>query len=87
MLFRSRISKASPSVIIKVASLPSSIDATVGSIEEGKDATLIITEGDALDMRTSQVISAFIRGKEIDLNNKQKDLYKRFKTKYERQGK
>ena len=61
------------------------IDATVGSIEEGKDATLIITEGDALDMRTSQVISAFIRGKEIDLNNKQKDLYKRFKTKYDRQ--
>jgi hypothetical protein len=35
-------------------------------------------------MRTSKVTQAFIRGREIDLNNKQKDLYKRFKTKYER---
>lgn len=60
------------------------IDKTVGTLEEEKDATLIITEGDALDMRTSKVTQAFIRGREIDLNNKQKDLYKRFKTKYDR---
>ena len=60
------------------------IDKTVGTLEESKDATLIITEGDVLDMRTSKVTQAFIRGKEIDLNNKQKDLYRRFKTKYDR---
>jgi imidazolonepropionase-like amidohydrolase len=63
------------------------IDATVGTLEVGKDATLIVTEGDVMDMRTSKVLHAFIRGKEIDLNTKQKELYKRFKTKYERQGK
>ena len=60
------------------------IDKTVGTLETGKDATLILTEGDALDMRTSKVTQAFIRGKEIDLDNKQKQLYRRFKTKYDR---
>ena len=63
------------------------INATVGTLETGKDATLIITEGDVLDMRTSQVMHAFIRGKAIDLDNKHKQLTKRFQTKYDRQGK
>lgn len=60
------------------------IDKTVGTLEMGKDATLIITEGDVLDMRTSIVKQAFIRGKELDLDTKQKQLYRRYKTKYER---
>jgi imidazolonepropionase-like amidohydrolase len=60
------------------------IDKTVGTLEIGKDATLIISEGDALDMRTSIVKQAFIRGKELDLDTKQKQLYRRYKTKYER---
>ena len=63
------------------------IDATVGILEAGKDATLIITEGDILDMRTSKVTQAFIRGKELDLDNKNKQLYRRFQTKYDRQSK
>jgi imidazolonepropionase-like amidohydrolase len=62
------------------------IEATVGTLEVGKDATLIITEGDVLDMRTSKVTQAFIRGKDIDLDNKNKQLHRRFKTKYDRQG-
>ena len=60
------------------------IDKTVGTLEIGKDATLIISEGDVLDMRTSIVKQAFIRGKELDLDTKQKQLYRRYKTKYER---
>ncbi|NJN34602.1 MAG: amidohydrolase family protein [Saprospiraceae bacterium] len=74
--------------VMAITSAPAKIlgiENTVGTLEVGKDATLIVTEGDALDMRTSKVIHAFIRGKEIDLNNKQKDLYRRFQTKYERQ--
>lgn len=63
------------------------IDATVGTLESGKDATLIITEGDVLDMRTSKLTHAFIRGKDINLDNKHKQLTKRFQTKYDRQGK
>lgn len=61
------------------------IDELVGSLEEGKHASLIITSGDALDMRTNQVEHAFISGREISLDNKQDQLYRRFKTKYERQ--
>lgn len=63
------------------------IDQTVGSLEEGKDATLFISEGDVLDMRTCKVIHAFIRGKEIDLDNKQKALYRKYKAKYDAQSK
>ncbi|MFK7934694.1 MAG: amidohydrolase family protein [Saprospiraceae bacterium] len=57
----------------------------VGSLETGKDATLIVVAGDVLDMRTNKVEQAFIRGKQIDLGNKQKDLYKKFEAKYEAQ--
>lgn len=60
------------------------IDKTVGSLEEGKDATLFISKGDALDMRTCVVEQAFIRGRNIDLDNKHKQLYQRFQTKYNR---
>jgi len=56
-----------------------------GSLEVGKDATLFISEGDALDMRTCQVTAAFIQGREISLDNKQKQLYRRFEEKYKRQ--
>jgi len=58
------------------------IDNRVGSLEQGKDATLFISTGDALDMRTNNVEWAFIRGKKLDLNNEQKELYEKYKTKY-----
>ncbi len=57
------------------------VDATLGSLEVGKDATLFISEGDALDMRTCKIERAFIQGRDIDLDNKQKALYRKFKTK------
>lgn len=60
------------------------IDQSVGSIETGKDATFFISEGDVLDMRTCKVTHAFIRGKEIDLDNKQKALYRKFTKKYQK---
>ncbi len=58
------------------------IDKTCGSLEIGKDATLFISEGDALDMRSCQVTAAFIQGRTINLDNKHKQLYKRFEQKY-----
>ncbi|MEZ4954452.1 MAG: amidohydrolase family protein [Saprospiraceae bacterium] len=58
------------------------IDKTVGTIEQGKDATLFISEGDVLDMRTSKVTNAFIQGREINLDNKQEMLYRKFQQKY-----
>lgn len=59
------------------------IDDQFGSLETGKSATLFVSEGDALDMRTCKVSQAFIQGREIDLNNKQKMLYKKYKEKYD----
>lgn len=61
------------------------VDERVGSLEVGKDATLFISEGDALEMRTSQVLGAFIQGREIDLNGTQQQLYERFREKYSNQ--
>jgi imidazolonepropionase-like amidohydrolase len=54
------------------------IDALVGSLEVGKQATLVISKGDLLDMKESKVEMAFINGKSVDLNDKQKNLYRKF---------
>ena len=54
------------------------IDNMVGSIERGKDATFFISTGDALDIRTNNVEHAFIKGKIIDLNNHQKELFNKY---------
>ena len=58
------------------------VDTFCGSLETGKDATLFISEGDALDMRTNYVTEAFIQGRAIDLDNRQRQLYRKFQAKY-----
>ena len=58
------------------------IDTSLGSLEIGKDATLFVSEGDALDMMTNSVSLAFIRGKHLDLTNHQSDLYEKYKKKH-----
>jgi imidazolonepropionase-like amidohydrolase len=58
------------------------IDATVGSLESGKDATLVISSGDILDMKTNHVESAFINGREISIDNFQKQLNQTYQSKY-----
>jgi len=54
-----------------------------GSIEVGKDANIIISEGDILDMKTNLVTKAFIQGREISLENHQTQLFEKYKKKYE----
>lgn len=61
------------------------IEKQAGSVEVGKDATLVVSSGDLLDMRTNNVTHAFIQGRTIDLNDKQKYLYKKFEDKYKAQ--
>jgi imidazolonepropionase-like amidohydrolase len=58
------------------------MDEHLGSLEVGKDATLFVSQGDALDMRTNNVTFAMIRGKYIDLDNHQKELYEKYCKKY-----
>lgn len=55
------------------------IDDRTGSIEVGKDANLIVSSGDALDMRTSNIEMAFIQGRKVNLANRQKDLVEKFR--------
>ena len=61
------------------------IDDMYGSLEVGKSATLFISEGDALDMIGNNVVHAYIDGRSIDLDNRQKQLYRKFKAKYDAQ--
>ena len=58
------------------------IDSTTGSLEKGKDATLFISEGDALEMRTNKLTHAFIQGRMISLETHQTKLYEKYKEKY-----
>ena len=61
------------------------IDDKVGTLEVGKDATLFISEGDALDMRTNILNEAFIQGRKISLESHQTKLWKRYSNKYKNQ--
>ncbi len=53
-----------------------------GTLEVGKSATIFISEGDALDIRTNQLTHAFIDGREISLETHQTELWKRYMGKY-----
>jgi len=58
------------------------IDKTTGTLEVGKDANLFISKGDALDMISIDVQKAFIQGRDINLDNLHKQLYRKFAAKY-----
>jgi len=58
------------------------IDDRTGSLEAGKDANIVISGGDILDMRTSLIEHCYIQGREVSLDNKQTQLYHRYMTKY-----
>ena len=58
------------------------IDDMYGTLENGKNATLFISEGDALDMRTSILTHAFIDGRLISLETHQTELWQRYDNKY-----
>lgn len=54
-----------------------------GSIEVGKDANIVVSSGDLLDMKSSNVTAAFIQGRKIDLTDKHKLLNERYEQKYD----
>ncbi|HEX6985224.1 MAG TPA: amidohydrolase family protein, partial [Planctomycetaceae bacterium] len=57
----------------------------VGSLEPGKDATLFVATGDPLEAAT-QVTAAYVRGRKVDLTDRHKQLYEKYRTKYDRQN-
>ena len=58
------------------------IDDRTGSIEKGKDANIVVSTGDILDMRTNKITHAFIQGRNINLTDKHKQLSERYEYKY-----
>jgi imidazolonepropionase-like amidohydrolase len=58
------------------------IDGTTGTLEPGKDATLVICTGDLFDTKSAAVVGAFIRGREISLDSVQEQLYRKYLGKY-----
>jgi imidazolonepropionase-like amidohydrolase len=55
------------------------LDKQLGSIEQGKIANLIVTNGDPLELRT-EVRYLFINGKQTSLDNKHRQLYERYRS-------
>ncbi|WP_020601514.1 amidohydrolase family protein [Spirosoma spitsbergense] len=58
------------------------IDNLVGTLEKGKQATLFVSAGDALDMRTNKIEHVFIQGRKVNLDDRHKRLYNTYKEKY-----
>jgi hypothetical protein len=57
----------------------------LGSLEPGKSASLIVTTGDPLEI-TSDVLAAFIDGREVDLGSRHKRLFAKYREKYRQLG-
>ncbi|MCX6835951.1 MAG: amidohydrolase family protein, partial [candidate division Zixibacteria bacterium] len=54
----------------------------LGSLEVGKRATIVVSEGDIMDHLTHNVTHLFIDGRAVDLDNKQKELYRKYSAKH-----
>jgi imidazolonepropionase-like amidohydrolase len=55
----------------------------MGTLEPGKDATLVVADGDILEIAT-HVEMAYIQGRKLDLSDRHKALYEKYKEKYRR---
>jgi imidazolonepropionase-like amidohydrolase len=54
----------------------------VGTLETGKQASFVVTEGDMLDMRGNDISMIFIKGGKVNTDDKQKRLYEKYRIKY-----
>lgn len=66
------------SITLSVAELLG-IDDREGSLEVGKDATLFVADGDILDHAGHQALRMWIEGREVDLNDRHKTLYNKYR--------
>ncbi|TWU40667.1 amidohydrolase family protein [Novipirellula artificiosorum] len=57
------------------------VEDRVGSLTVGKDATIVIADGDLLETQTN-VTEAFIQGRRVDLSSKHTMLFEKYKKKY-----
>ena len=57
------------------------VDNLIGSLEVGKLASIVVSEGDILDMKSNTIILAYVNGRSIKLTNFQNELYKKYSNK------
>jgi len=57
------------------------VDKQVGSLEVGKDATLVITDGHLLEIAT-QVEQAYVQGRRVDMSDRHKRLWNKYQQRY-----
>lgn len=58
------------------------VDSLIGSLEAGKMASIVVSEGDVLDMRTSRILMAYVNGVTVPVTNFQNELYRKYAQKY-----
>jgi imidazolonepropionase-like amidohydrolase len=63
------------------------VDDMIGSLEVGNHASVLVSSGDALDMRSNIMEHVFYEGRKVELEGMQQRLYEKYKTKYENQQK
>jgi len=73
--------EALSSITLNAAKILGIADKT-GSVENGKDANLVISDGDILDMRSNKISLVMIQGRIVNLTDKHKQLYERYMGKY-----
>jgi len=57
----------------------------LGSIDPGKDASFIVTDGNPLDIRT-RVLRAFVQGREVDLSSRHTTLNEKYSERLDQLG-
>ena len=76
----------SPDAALRALTLSSAeifgVDKEIGSLEIGKKATLVVSDGDILDIPTNKIRLEFIEGRRVDLNNKHEELYNKYRQKH-----
>jgi len=61
------------------------LDDYVGTLEVGKDATLLITTGNPIEYST-QIEQVFIQGRESDMNDMHRQLYEKYREKVDQRN-
>ncbi|MCC5855364.1 MAG: amidohydrolase family protein [Idiomarina sp.] len=60
------------------------VDDRMGSLEVGKRATVIVSQGDVMDQLGQRINHMFIDGREVDLSNRQRQLYEKYRERVAR---
>ena len=69
---------------VRIVKIIAGVDDKLGSLEVGKAATVVVSEGDILDYRSSKISQMWIDGRAVDLDNKQKQLHEKYQQRYSR---